>query len=220
MDYWTATMQDDVYLLVQEGWKAVVDGKPNTDLIPPPFIIGRYFAEEQAVIEELEAKRDAITSRLEEVDEEHGGDDGFLADARSEKGKLTKATVEARFADIKSDADAADERKVLKECLDLIEDETTASKKVKDAQKSLDARVAAKYPKLSVEEIQTLVVDDKRRCLRVLHAEYQGFRGRREVPARARLPLTTASSLVCTAETQPQLQLSSFSGVVLAHAPR
>ena len=129
-------MQDDVYLLVQEGWKAVLDGKPNTDLIPPPLIIRRYFAEEQAAIEQLEAERDAITLRLEELDEEHGGEDGLLADARTDKGKLTKATVKARLVDINTDAEAADERKVLKECLDLIEDEAAASKKLKDAQKA------------------------------------------------------------------------------------
>jgi type I restriction enzyme M protein len=39
MDYWVETMQDDVYLLVQDGWKAVQSdaqnrGKPHTDLIP------------------------------------------------------------------------------------------------------------------------------------------------------------------------------------------
>ena len=59
MDYWAETMQDDVYLLVQEGWKAVLDGKPNTDLIPQPLIVARYFAAEQAAIEKLEADRDA-----------------------------------------------------------------------------------------------------------------------------------------------------------------
>jgi len=47
MDYWAETMQDDVYLLVQEGWKAVLDGKPNADLIPPQFIVARYFGKEQ-----------------------------------------------------------------------------------------------------------------------------------------------------------------------------
>jgi len=36
-------MQDDVYMLVQEGWEAVLEGKPNTDLIPQPLIIARYF---------------------------------------------------------------------------------------------------------------------------------------------------------------------------------
>ena len=146
MDYWAATMQDDVYLLVQEGWKAVLDGKPNTDLIPPPLIVRAYFAEEQAAIEQLEAERDAITRRLEELDEEHSGEDGLLADARTDKGKLTKATVKARLVDIKTDTEAADERKVLKECLDLIEDEAAASKKVKDAQKALDAQRGREIP--------------------------------------------------------------------------
>ena len=50
---------------------------------------------------------------------------------------------------------------MLKEYLDLIEEEAAASKQVKDAQKALDAKVAAKYPKLTEDEIKTLVVDDK-----------------------------------------------------------
>ena len=161
MDYWATSMQDDVYLLVQEGWKAVLDGKPNTDLIPLPLIVRAYFAEEQAAIEQLEAERDTISRRLEELDEEHGGEDGLLADARTDKGKLTKATIKARLVDINTDTEAADECKVLKECLDLIENEAAVSRRVKDAQKALDARVAAKYQKLTVEEIQARVVDDK-----------------------------------------------------------
>jgi type I restriction enzyme M protein len=44
MDYWAETMQDDVYLLAQEGWRAVLDGKPNTDLIPQSLVIRRYLA--------------------------------------------------------------------------------------------------------------------------------------------------------------------------------
>lgn len=45
--------------------------------------------------------------------------------------------------------------------LALIEQESSANKKVKDAQKQLDAKVAAQYAQLTVTEIQTLVVDDK-----------------------------------------------------------
>ena len=85
----------------------------------------------------------------------------MLAYARTDKGKLTKTSVRARLADIQSDTDAAEERKLLKECLALIEEEAVAGKKVKDAQKSLDAKVAAKYGRLSEDEIKTLVVDDK-----------------------------------------------------------
>ena len=35
MDYWAETMQDDAYMIVSDGWKAMPNGKPNTDLIPP-----------------------------------------------------------------------------------------------------------------------------------------------------------------------------------------
>ena len=60
-----------------------------------------------------------------------------------------------------SDKDAADERKSLKDYLALIEKEAAANKQVKDAQKALEAKVAAKYRKLTEDEIKTLVVDDK-----------------------------------------------------------
>ena len=45
--------------------------------------------------------------------------------------------------------------------LDLLEQEIEASKKIKVAQKALDAKVAAKYKVLSEDEVKTLVVEDK-----------------------------------------------------------
>ncbi len=161
MSYWAETMQDDVYMIVSDGWKAVVDGKPNTDLIPEPLIVRCYFAVEQRAIEKLEAERDAITRQMEELDEEHGGEDGPLFEAKTEKGKLTKVSVNARLKEIKHEKEAADELKALEACLAFIEKESTADKHVKDAQKALETRVAAKYPKLTDAEIKTLVVDDK-----------------------------------------------------------
>lgn len=161
MDYWAETMQDDAYLLVTEGWKGVLEGKPNTDLIPTTLIVRRYFAADQAAIEQLEADRDAIALQMKELDEEHGGEDGLLADAKNEKGKLTKASVKARLEEIADDRDAGDERKMLKDYFALIEKEATANKKVKEAVKALDAKVFTKYGKLSKDEIKALVVDDK-----------------------------------------------------------
>jgi type I restriction enzyme M protein len=161
MDYWAETMQDDVYQVVQEGWKAVLDGKSNTDLLPQPLLIRRYFATDQAAIEQAEAARDAITGQIEALDEEHGGEDGLLAEARTDKGKLTARSVRDRLKAIQFESDVDDERRLLNECLDLIEQEARAGKQVKDAQKALDARVAAHYAKLTEEEIKALVVDDK-----------------------------------------------------------
>ena len=161
MDYWLETMQDDAYLLVIEGWKAVLDGNPNTDLIPTGLVISRYFAADQAAIERLGADRDAIALQMEELDEEHGDEDGLLGDAKNEKGKLTKGSVKARIEDIADDNDAGNERKMLRDYLALMEKEAAATKKLKEAIKTLDAKVAAKYGKLSKDEIKTLVVDDK-----------------------------------------------------------
>ena len=148
-------------LLVEEGWSAVLDGKPNTDLIPQPIIVTRYFDKEQAAIEKLEADRDEITRQIEELGEEHGSEDGLLADAKTDKGNLTKASVKARLAELKADDDVAEERKILEDYQTLIEKETVVGKRVKEAQKALDAQVNRQYPKLSPDEIKTLVVDDK-----------------------------------------------------------
>lgn len=172
MDYWAETMQDDSWMIASDGWKAIQDGKPNTDLIPPALIVARYFAAEQAAIEQREAERDAISRQMEELDEEHGGEEGLLNEAKNDKGKLTKASVKARQTAIKRDKEAADERKLLDAYADLIEQEAAASKAVKDAQKALDTKVAAQYAKLTEAEIKTLVVEDK--WLAALAASVQG----------------------------------------------
>lgn len=172
MDYWAETMQDDVWMIASDGWNATVDGKNNTDLIPPALIIQRYFAFDAAAIEQRETERDAISRQMEEMDEEHGGEDGLLADAKTEKGKLTKISVKARLTVIKRDKDAQEERKLLDDYAKLIDQEAAAGKAVKDAQKALDAQVAAQYAKLTEAEIKTLVVEDK--WLAALSAQVQG----------------------------------------------
>jgi len=159
MSYWSVIMQDDAYLIAADGWEAGSDARNG--LIPSSLIIARYFAAERDAIKQLEARRDAITRQMEELDEEHGGEEGLLSDAKNDKGKLTKVSVGARLKDIKHDADGAVERKQLNVYLALIEQESAANKQVKDAQKQLDAKVAAQYAKLSIEDIKTLVVDDK-----------------------------------------------------------
>jgi type I restriction enzyme M protein len=164
LNYWDEVMQDDVYQLAHEGWKATLAGKPNFDLIPASLVIQRYFAAEAQAIAAMEAVRDGITRQMEEMDEEHGGDDGLLMEARTEKGSLTKASVKTRLAAAEEggvDVAEPGEIPLLKQYLALIEQEAAAGKKIKDAQKALEAKVAAHYAKLSEADIKTLVVDDK-----------------------------------------------------------
>ncbi len=194
MDYWAETMQDDVYMIVSDGWRKaakprlIIEDKDKknkekadftigkqkykAELVPPALVISRYFAVEQATIEKLEAENAAIEQSMEGMAEEHSGEEELLEEAKNDKDKLTKASVAARLNEIKGDADAADERKVLKEYLTLIEKEAATSVKVKAAQEALLAKVAAQYGKLTEDEIKTLVVDDK--WLATLAAAVQG----------------------------------------------
>ncbi len=183
MDYWAETMQDDCYLITADGWmeatkpRLVVEDKNKktkekpdftigkkkykTELIPAALVIARTFAKEQATIEKLETDIAALQQQMEELAEEHGGEGGLLEDAKNDKDKLTKASVAARLKDIKGDADAADERKLLADYLALSEDEATANTTLKAAQESLMEKVFQQYAKLTEDDIKTLVVDDK-----------------------------------------------------------
>jgi type I restriction enzyme M protein len=84
-----------------------------------------------------------------------------MADARNDKDKITKASVQKRLYEIMDDKDADDERNVLKEYMKLAEEETEENKKTKESQAILEKKVLAKYKTLSIEEIKTLVVEDK-----------------------------------------------------------
>lgn len=131
LDYWATTMQDDLYQLVSDGWQALIvdganQGQPNTDLLPPELLIKRYFATDSEAIEQLEAARDAFSRQLEELDEEHGGEDGLLAEGKTDKGKLTAKSVKDRIKAIKNDLAAADERAALQRYLAVLEQEAAA----------------------------------------------------------------------------------------------
>ena len=169
MDYWAETMQDDCYFVASEGWKAethrVIEtdkkGKEKDkgwvcDLIPKALIVARYFAKEQAAIDQLVLPLDSVTARLTELEEEHGGEDGAYA----EFDKVNKARATSRLKEIKGDTDAEDEAAALNDWLKLNKQEVGLKQRVKEAEVALDGRAYALYPKLTESEIKTLVVDD------------------------------------------------------------
>ncbi len=185
MTYWHATMHDDVYLIMADGWqdaakprKTIEDKerkltetpdlvvgsgssatKYKMDLIPPTLIVARYFADEQAKVDDLTAAAEEATRAVEEHIEEHAVEDGLLADAMDDN-KITKALVAARLKAIKTGGDP-DEIKALKHATKLYNAEATAKKTVKDAQDELDLATLKKYSDLTEDEIKTLVLDDK-----------------------------------------------------------
>ncbi|ENF99622.1 type I restriction-modification system subunit M [Escherichia coli] len=179
MDYWAESMQDDVYVLVQDGWPAgnvlrelvvnkgeklkeppdlvIAKAKYKAELIPPALIVARFFAAEQVKVDTLQSLLDSASQELETYLEENSGEDGLLNDALNDKDKVTKATVTARL----KLATDSDEKAALKQAKKLFDAEGDAKKALKEAQDALDLAVFKQYPKLSIEEIKSLIVDDK-----------------------------------------------------------
>ena len=155
MTYWLEEMKDDVYMIVENGWI------PDKDLIPENLVIDKYFYEEKAAIESLEAEKDEITRQKEEFEEENSGEEGYLEEIKNEKGNITKGSLKNRIKEIKDDPESVEELEVLEAYLKLVEDESDANKNVKDAMKALDKKVNEKYKALTEDEIKTLVVDMK-----------------------------------------------------------
>jgi type I restriction enzyme M protein len=176
-------MQDDVYVIAQDGWAAArqirelvknAEGKftetPDimlgrkklkAELIPPALIVARFFADEKAKIEALQAKAEEAARAIEELDEEHGGEDGLLAEAKTEKGKLTAKSISDRIKEIGNESEAADELAMLKDCVELIEAEKRASDAVKATRAELDGTVVRRYAKLTEEHVKVLIVENK-----------------------------------------------------------
>jgi type I restriction enzyme M protein len=170
MDYWAETMQDDMYLVAADGWKAettrIIEkdkkGKEKDkgwacDLVPKALIVGRYFANEQAAIDRLAAEYEGVSARLAEMEEENSGEDGAFADFD----KVNKGNVTTRVKEIAGDNDAKDEAAVLSDWLEVNSEEADLKRRLKLAEVALDAQAYAGYPKLTEAEIKTLVVDDK-----------------------------------------------------------
>jgi type I restriction enzyme M protein len=169
LTYWMETMQDDVYELVADGWEAgreidkdtkkknVWDGR----LIPKQLLISRYFNVEQKAIEKLETDCDEITRQMEEMVEEHCGEECLLYDVINDKGKVVKADFQKRVKEIKDDPDSVDELKMLKEYQKLMEQETEGNRKIKEVKAALEKMLLEKYKALTIDEIKTLIVEDK-----------------------------------------------------------
>ena len=131
------------------------------DLIPPALVVARYFAVECTALEMLQARQDAAAHELEAFIEEHSGEDGPLAEAANDKGKVTKAGVKDRLKALQDEPEGDGEQEILVRCLALIEADSTVGKAVKGAQAKLDQRLLARYATLTETEIKTLVVEDK-----------------------------------------------------------
>ena len=189
MSYWNSSMQDDVALIVGEGWdKAAKPRLARTwrdknnktkyedahlvfgtganakrwvmDLIPPHYVIARFFPMERVQLDELIAEHEAATQAIEEYTEEHVVEEGLLWDAL-EDDKISAATVKNRLKIAKSENAEAEEIAALNRLVKLYAAEFAAKRAVKAATIKLQEQALMQYGKLTTEDVETLVLDDK-----------------------------------------------------------
>ena len=170
LDQWAETMQDDVYAISAEGWRAEpyrvleTDKKGKTkdkgwacDLVPKDLMVHQLFAGDLELIEALRAQLEEASSRLAELEEEHSGEEG----AFSELDKVNKAAVNARIKEIRKDPEAAEELAVLREWLELSDEEASTKKALRAAEAELDDQAYGRYDSLTDAEVRELVVQGK-----------------------------------------------------------
>lgn len=184
MDYWATTLQDDVYLITEDGWslndkllrliivKKDKDGKKQkaephdivikkekykAELIPPSLIAQRFFADELANLADLQSKQDTASTMLESYLEEHGTENGLLGDCFDDKDKITLKSLKSAL----KSCDDVDEKQAITHAIKLFEQEKQAKDELKSATELLDLAIFKRYGTLSIDEIKTLVVKDK-----------------------------------------------------------
>jgi type I restriction enzyme M protein len=171
MTYWTETMQDDAYLIAQNGWKAEISPVKNKkgieigwecDLLPKDIITNRYFAEQNSALKSAQTQLESINQQMRTLDEENDNEENdMFSEVRGEAGKITKREVTKRISTIKNDQEYAEELKLLTEYQDLMDKEAELKQRIKSLEIELDKNLLIRYQHLTETEIKGLVVEDK-----------------------------------------------------------
>ncbi|WP_269630208.1 N-6 DNA methylase [Pelomonas sp. BJYL3] len=177
MDYWAETMQDDAYLIAEDGWKAEPyrvletrknkDGSPGKtvdkgwacDLVPKALLVKHYFAAEQAELDRLAAELESTQAAQTELEEEHSGDDAVFGGFDKINDKEVKSRIwELTHLLLEEDGE---ELAILKQWRKLSMQVSELKKRIKTLEAELDAKALARYPSLTPDEVKALVVDHK-----------------------------------------------------------
>ncbi len=172
MNYWADTMQDDCYMISNDGWtypevkaqrlnakgKAQIVGYAdvNCDLIPVSLVLNEYFTKDVEAIEKLRQQSTDKQSELDNLVEDNR--DAFYFNEGDEESEAIKV----KEADIKKAVkEGGDGLKIWKEWLTIFNSKKKLDKERSDKEVSLTFAVVDKYASLTEDEIKTLVVDRK-----------------------------------------------------------
>ncbi len=183
MNYWNQTLQDDIYMIAADGWRAELyvpqpaekrdkNGEIKKtkrreardifdlmcDLLPVSVVVDHHFATEYKAITEAQSKLSEAEATKSEIEEEYRSE--YLDPSNFEGDKLTDQTLKKRINLLKK-VTATDEFRVLcqyQETKALISD---IKKAIKLLNETLLVDVVKMYETLTEDELRELVVNGK-----------------------------------------------------------
>ena len=108
----------------------------KSDLVPVGILVAKYFAPERAAIDALDNQIALLEQPLDDMLEEHSGDEGLLnevIEGEGDKQKISAKAVKARLKEIGKDLDSADERKLLADYADVLDQQADAKAQRKES---------------------------------------------------------------------------------------
>ncbi|MET3731307.1 type I restriction-modification system subunit M [Moheibacter stercoris] len=233
MQYWNETMQDDVYTVAMDGWKAgaeyerlVIKGKTDKNgktkadkeiaglagiagrMISPDLLIATYFEAEQQAIAEQENVVETAQARLTEMEEEQSSEEGLFADLEK-----VNATEVGKLIKDKTRTWSGAEMSILKEYIAQADAIKKANAEIKKLNTELEAKVLAKYPTLSEADVKQLVI----------HRKWQGALAQALTQEQEKISQNLTGRIKALAErydvtlSEIQRSLSEVEGKVLSH---
>lgn len=180
LSYWNETMSDDVYLLVQDGYKTIRDidvfmktsTKKNKDgtevkqeketgwdgkLVPKSLVIEMFFASEQKAIDDMETIIAAAQAELDEMIE-NAEEDSVINDVLKDNGNIDKPGLKKKLKDKELETD---EKAVLQAVQTLVTRVDEGTKTLKDLIAALDNKAREQYPKLNDSQCIELLLNRK-----------------------------------------------------------
>jgi type I restriction enzyme M protein len=177
LSYWNEVMSDDVYMLVQDGYKAVREIDPITKttvdkktgekkkketgwdgkLVPKTLVIEMFFAADQKAIDDTELVIAAAQAELDEMIE-NAEEDSIIKEVLKDNGNLDKPELKEK---LKDETLEADDRTVLQSLSDLVVRVDEGTKALKDLRTDLDKKTREQYGKMTIDQCLKLLLERK-----------------------------------------------------------
>jgi type I restriction enzyme M protein len=166
MDYWNSTLQDDLYIITQDGWKAIpyriqetkkgksVDKGWACDLIPKSLIVERHFTTQSDELTSLELELESLEAELESFIEEQNQEGGVFFTTE----KVNKASANKLLKELKVLPDTDAEVALVNDYLKMVTKQAEIKSKNKNAAASLDLLALKKYGDLTEEDVKDLAI--------------------------------------------------------------